>query len=150
MQKLNELLTAAAHAAETSNEAFTRLHNLLAGEILPSFAIAMAALGHSQTFFSLPVAPFNDSTEEDFGDGMDLFPVMVDTDHSTIGNAHFDLITGRYYPADDYYQHSFEDAEFRNEALCSLSIALIDTLDKAIREASASEKNAKEIIALFE
>lgn len=150
MKNLEELLKSAANAAEKSNEAFTRLHNLLTCEILPSYAVAMSTLGHSQTFFALPEAPFNDSDKEDVGDGMDSYPVMVDTDHSTIGNAHYDLITGRYYPADDYYQHSFQDAEFRNEALCSLSLALIDTLDEAIREASANEKNAKEIIALFE
>ena len=150
MKKLEELLTAAANAAETSGEAFTRLHNLLTSEILPSYAVAMAALGRSQTFFSLPQAPFNYSTEEDVEDGMDPYPIMVDAGYSTIGTAHYDLITGRYYPADAYYQHPFEDAEFSSESLCSLSIALIDSLDEAIREASANEKNAKEIIALFE
>lgn len=150
MKRLEELLKSAAHAAETSNETFTRLHNLLTGEILPSYGVAMAALGRSQTFFSLPQPPFNYSTAEDVEDGMAPYPIMVDAVYSTIGTAHYDLITGRYYPADDYYQHSFQDAEFRNDALCSLTLALIDTLDEAIREASANEKNAKEIIAIFE
>jgi hypothetical protein len=150
MNNFVELLADAVHASKLSDEAFTRLQDLLVGDVLPSYAVAMSALGHSKSYFCLPQAPFNDSTEEDVGDGMDPFPVMVDTDHSTIGNAHFDLITGKYYPADDYYQHSFQDADFNHEALCSLSIALIDSLDEAIREASDKTKNANEIIALFE
>lgn len=150
MTKLEELLKSAAHTAETSNETFTRLHDLLTSEILPSYAVAMAALGRSQTFFSLPQPPFNYSTEEDVEDGMDPYPIMVDADYSTIGTAHYDLVTGKYYPADDDYQLSFQYARINNDALCSLTLALIDTLDEAIHEASANEKNAKEIIAIFE
>ena len=149
MKNLQDLLAAAANAAVSSDEAFARLQNLIRVEILPGYAAAMTALGHSQTYFSLPEAPFNDSTVEEDEHGTILYPVLVDAGYLTIGNAHYDLLTGRYYAADDFYQHAFIDAEINKAAQCVLIRTLISTLDEAIRTSSAATADAIGLLDLF-